>query len=221
MLRILYLLAALGVLSSFDIFWDYPMVHSISKGLLMPILITMVILKGKECKARFFLIAALACSWAGDLLLLGDEDSFFLGGLSAFLVAHIFYIITFRKAREDNHEIPATSKLPLFYFLFLAIAASIFLSLRNFLGEMELPVLLYTLVIMVMALQALNRSRKTSGKSFRMVFLGALIFMLSDTLLAWNMFRDELEFGRYLIIGTYALAQWLIVEGILAHPEKK
>ena len=116
-LRILYLLATLGVLSSFDIFWDYPMVHSISKGLLMPILIAMVILQGKECKARLFLIGALVCSWAGDLFLLSDDESFFLAGLSAFLVAHILYIITFRKAREDNHEIPATSKLPLFLLL--------------------------------------------------------------------------------------------------------
>ncbi|NNE56217.1 MAG: lysoplasmalogenase [Flavobacteriales bacterium] len=218
--RLIYLLAAIGLLLSLDILWHISMVHVICKALLMPALIVLVFMRGWRSTPRKLLVAGLFLSWLGDLALINaEEEQYFLLGLSAFLLAHITYIFSFRKARDTNHEIVMTTRLPLFIFLFLGIAIGMFLYLRPDLGQMEIPVLLYSLVIMVMALQALNRFKKTSGDSFRYVFGGALLFMLSDSLLAMNKFKDEMEYGTYFVLATYILAQWFIAQGILKHQD--
>ncbi|MEJ0106730.1 MAG: lysoplasmalogenase family protein [Bacteroidota bacterium] len=52
-----------------------------------------------------WILFALFFSWAGDILLLfvADNASFFLAGLSAFLIAHIFYIFFFHALRVQEN----------------------------------------------------------------------------------------------------------------------
>lgn len=45
------------------------------------------------------------------------------------------------------------------------------------------------------------------------VFIGALLFVLSDSLLAWNMFYQKIEYGSFYVMSTYLFAQFLIVYG--------
>jgi uncharacterized membrane protein YhhN len=71
-----------------------------------------------------------------------------------------------------------------------------------------------------MALQALFRFGYTNKKSFTLIFIGALFFMISDSLLAINKFLTPVPLASLGIMFTYMLAQYLIVEGVLAHDNK-
>ena len=37
---------------------------------------------------------------------------------------------------------------------------------------------------------------------------GAILFLISDALLAWNRFRMKFKSAQFLIMGTYYVAQW-------------
>jgi uncharacterized membrane protein YhhN len=66
-----------------------------------------------------------------------------------------------------------------------------------------------------MLLFALNREKKVPALSFRFVTFGAVFFVISDSLLAYNKFVMEIPFSPIFILGSYALAQYLIVQGLI------
>lgn len=83
------------------------------------------------------------------------------------------------------------------------------------LGDMLYPVTVYMLVILTMAVTAFLRQGKVLPISYTLVFLGALLFMLSDSILALNKFYKPLPLSNISIMLTYALAQYFIVLGLL------
>ena len=68
-----------------------------------------------------------------------------------------------------------------------------------------------------MGIFALIRRGWTLEKSFIMVYSGALLFIMSDALLAINKFMNPIVQARLLIMATYISAQFLIVRGIMLH----
>lgn len=160
---------------------------------------------------RILMILALGFSLIGDILLMFVDQSthFFISGLFAFLIAHIFYIILFLKSRNK-------SKNPLGYIILMIVYASgLFYLLKNGLGDMIIPVLIYMLIILTMSTAAFLRRGKVNAISFNLVFFGAILFMISDSLLALNKFYEPLPWSNISIMLTYALAQISIVFGIL------
>ena len=137
------------------------------------------------------LTAGLVLSLLGDGLLLGEGESWFTGGLVAFLLAHVCYAICFKDAREDNHEIPVAQKYLLITLGMVMVGIAVLLFLHKSLESMLAPVALYILVITVMAVRAMNRFRKASERSYGLVLLGAVLFMVSDTLLATHTFKGK------------------------------
>ena len=71
------------------------------------------------------------------------------------------------------------------------------------------------LVILSMSTAAYLRKGTISKLSYTLVFLGALFFMLSDSILALNKFYEPLAYSNISIMLTYAIAQYLIIFGIL------
>ncbi|WP_225034604.1 lysoplasmalogenase [Winogradskyella sp. SM1960] len=156
-------------------------------------------------------LLALFFSVLGDILLMFVNHSphFFTLGLVAFLTAHIFYVAVFLKHRNKQ-------KSPFgFIILLLIYAASLFYFLNGNLGAMLVPVILYMLVILSMAVAAYLRKDRVNILSYGLVFLGALFFLISDSILALNKFYEPLAYSNISIMVTYALAQYLIVMGIL------
>jgi uncharacterized membrane protein YhhN len=86
------------------------------------------------------------------------------------------------------------------------------------LGDLQIPVIVYAAVITTMVLTALFRYGRTSNSSFWQVFIGAVLFMISDSILAINKFLDPITNAGLYIMITYVAAQFLIVHGILKHP---
>lgn len=186
--------------------------HYFSKPLILIALIVFFYKQSKHLNKsiRVITLLALMFSLIGDVLLMfvNKSANFFMSGLVAFLIAHIMYISVFYKSRNKT-----ANKLPIIVIL-LIYASGLFYFLIDGLGEMLIPVLLYLLVILTMATTAFIRKR-SNRDSYKLVFIGAVFFMISDSLLALNKFYEPLPFSNISIILTYALAQYLIVLGIL------
>jgi len=168
-------------------------------------------------------VQALFFSWVGDVLLLFSTDSelFFIIGLIAFLISHLLFIQAYRHHRNSHvdQELLGTQKVR--YALPIILASTgLIVILFNSLGPLQIPVAAYSLVLCVMVLTALFRYGRTTRLSFWMVFLGALLFMISDSMLAMNKFFSPIAGARFMVMFTYISAQYLIVEGILLHSKK-
>ena len=150
------------------------------------------------------------------------EDIFILG-LGCFLVAHVFYILLFAKSISNTKRPTIFILLPILY----GIALIYFLYQQNNddFNKLQIPVIVYALVILVMLMTALNRFQGVSDKSFKWVAIGALLFVFSDTTIALNKFSTvfaEAEIlARLTIMILYGLAQFIIVKGILLETQFK
>ncbi|WP_043320585.1 lysoplasmalogenase [Microbulbifer sp. HZ11] len=162
---------------------------------------------------RTLTLAALILSAIGDVLLAVPFDNHFVFGLGAFLLAQLTYAGNFlRNPRLDSRR---------FALRGAAIVLAALLLARQVLpgaGELGLPVVLYIVAIVFMALSA---AAHRSGSS--LLFAGAVTFMVSDALIALNRFVDPIPLAGTWIMLTYYGAQALLVTGLiraeLARPE--
>ena len=76
-----------------------------------------------------------------------------------------------------------------------------FLVLRSGLGKMMAPVLVYILVILIMCGLARERHLQLELPQTLFAACGAIIFLISDALLAWNRFRMKFKSAQFLILG--------------------
>jgi len=160
---------------------------------------------------KTWIMSALFFSWTGDILLLFQQkdSSFFLMGLSSFLVAHIFYIIFFHQVRmaEKIKRVAWPAVLVIIYY------GALITLLSPYLGDMKLPVRIYGLVISFMFMLALNMLFLDNKKAGQWMMQGALLFIISDSILAINKFYRASEIAGPVIMLTYGLAQFFIIEG--------
>ena len=166
---------------------------------------------GKNKKLQVLVLSALFFSWAGDILLMFEsrDEIYFLLGLSAFLIAHLFYIAFF-------HQLRTRGKISVNNWLLLFVAVyytSLILLLTNYLGDKEWPVRIYGIVISFMLFLALHMNRLPGKQAGIMMMTGASLFVISDSLLAINKFYFAFEGAGLLVMITYAIAQWLIATG--------
>ncbi|WP_242134943.1 lysoplasmalogenase [Aestuariivivens marinum] len=161
-------------------------------------------------KTKKITIWALTFSVLGDILLMFVyiNQNFFIGGLISFMLAHLMYIKVFYGKHKFHKKIFNFLGILLIYVFFL------FYILKNNLGNMLLPVILYMAVILLMVTMAFLRQGQVNKLSFILVFLGAITFIISDSLLALNKFYKPLPLANISIMLTYALAQLLIVFGL-------
>ena len=207
----LILFILLSGLELFAIWKGWVQVYEIVKPFLLLVLLT-YFLKSKSIRSfsTTTMTFALVFSWAGDVFLLFENEgaSMFLFGLVSFLIAHICYIVVFQRLSKKSR--PSPMRYPLTALLVIFCGLLVFL-LWPGLGNMEIPVMLYASVIAIMGISAVFRQGPGSG----LVLIGALFFIASDSILAYDKFFTPVEFGRLYIMGTYLIAQFLIVQGIL------
>lgn len=161
--------------------------------------------------------AALIFSLAGDVLLL--FPNLFLYGLGAFFMTHICYIIAFKLTQ--NHVFNPLKvnfiKMFLYNLPVYILAAFVYFLIHKQLNELKIPVVMYLLVLVMMVTLARERFGRTNAASFWQLFLGAFLFFISDGLLALDKFFQPIPDGDVLIMGTYILAQLLIIMGVRSH----
>jgi uncharacterized membrane protein YhhN len=157
---------------------------------------------------------ALAFSSLGDALLDLGSNRFFIWGLLSFLVAHLIYTLLFVRNRVRPME-PKGWRLAL---VAAVLINSILLSqwLAPSLGALLWPVMFYVCVITVMVVSAI-----LAGFSKPWVWSGAILFLISDSVLAVNKFKSPIPMGGYLVWATYYLAQFGIAIGFLREKSGK
>ncbi len=163
------------------------------------------------------ILSALIFSWIGDILLMWSH--LFVYGLGSFLMAHVCYIIGFRLAQKSESKIHQVDFVRTFFFnlpIYMVAAITFYLINPN-LGNMKIPVIAYLIVIVSMVTTARERFKKCDPSSFWQVFIGALLFFISDGMIALSKFYKAFPESGVLIMGTYATAQLLIVMGIRSY----
>lgn len=141
-------------------------------------------------------IAALVFSAIGDISL---ERGLFTPGLSAFLMAHLFYLGVFcRRLQPTPRGVAVMLALALY-----AVVTMAYLSPR--LGELAVPVYLYMGVLLAMACAAIS-----GQDNHVLVATGAVLFTLSDSLIAIDRFAGPVPGARYAIMVLYYAAQFLL-----------
>jgi len=124
-------------------------------------------------------------------------------GLASFLLAHVVYIVAFSWGAR-------LSDCPLLVTPFLVFLVVVSVLLLPHLGRMKVPVIAYELVILVMAWRALEQWLQVESVPAFAAFLGAILFLFSDTLHGIREFVRKFRIAQALILGTYFCAQWLI-----------
>ncbi|WP_443938996.1 lysoplasmalogenase [Pedobacter sp. MW01-1-1] len=193
--------------------------NALAVGFIKP-LITIVLMawvwSATQLKGRFHkrVLMGLLFALAGDVALLyqGVDPKFFMYGLAAFFLCHVFYIRAFALDHWSNPE----QKNP--YFLWAVgvlgiFCVGLFFYLQPHLGGLQFPVLAYAIVISVMAIMAINRYGKVNITSFKLIMYGSLFFVFSDTVLAVSKFVNPIPQSSSLIMASYMIAQYLIAYG--------
>lgn len=188
-----------------------------TKPLLMLLLIAFFIFqtKGIASSLKKWVVLALLFSWTGDVLLIFESmnANFFIYGLVAFLIAHVFYILFYENViRKDGLR----KNYWWFFPVIIYYIALIYILSPN-LEDMKLPVRIYGIVISYMLIQALQTGRIKNLGAATLMIAGAVLFITSDSILAINKFYEPFEYAGLAIMLTYGIAQLLITLGAVGY----
>ena len=135
----------------------------------------------------------------------------FLAQMGFFAVGHIWFIAYFigRYFRKVEKDMKLTAKakgyLAMVIFCTLALLATAFIKIVPAAepGIIKAGVSIYACIISLMLMTALLQRSSLFA-------LGAVLFVFSDFIIAWNMFVEPVPHRTYLVLVTYYLAQWLL-----------
>lgn len=183
-------------------------VEMIAKPLIATSLVILYLVSVKQ--PNFWYVSALFFAFWGDVLLL-FQDQFFIYGLASFLLAHVL-LITISSKFLNQVSIP---KILLHSFPFVALLGGLIYMIYSGLGEMLIPVIVYGIVISIFGVitSVIYASKRSVENGW--LFLGALTFIASDSILAINKFYHSTELLGISIMITYIIAQYLICRAMI------
>jgi uncharacterized membrane protein YhhN len=148
---------------------------------------------------RAWFVVALACSLAGDVLLMLPSDAF-VAGLSAFLLGHVAYVVGLNQDSAGNWWLA----LPVVVVALVIGRRLVRGILTSAQPSLVAPVLAYVLTILVMVSSAVASGNVLAAA-------GAVLFMTSDALIGEDRFVRHRAWQPLVIMVTYHLAQALLV----------
>lgn len=179
------------------------------KLLPMCLVITYAFLNGTTSPIRKWILAGLLFCMVGDALILYS----FVAGLAAFLIGHVLYTTGFLKVGKLSKR-KTLLVIPIALYAII-IGREIVQSLLDGGNQsLAVPVIGYIAIISFMAWTAMMTGNKWA-------IIGSLLFVMSDSILAWNKFVYEIPLSHMLIMGTYYAAQFFIAHSLLTTTEKR
>lgn len=191
------------------------------KPFLLPFLLFLVY-TFESFPTKNILLTALLFSWIGDIILMFADkgEMYFILGLVAFLVSHVIYIVVFNKQLKTEFY-----KNKFFFLMGVGVILVYLITMLSLLlpslGELKIPVVVYAITISTMLLFAFKGSLYWRNPANIYILLGAIFFVVSDSLLAINKFYTTLPLSSFWIMTTYLMAQFCITSGILCLNQKK
>jgi len=214
LLNLIFLFLALVVL--YGAWKDDHTIEYFSKPLIMICLAVYFLINTKRERYRWTVPFAMSLSWAGDVLLMfaWKNEMWFFAGVGAFLFSQLAYIMVFRKYGLDP-GLGFMVRKPVYLIPFAIYFIAIFLLvLPGLEGIMIAIVLMYAITLISMSIAAFNRYGRMPARYFNILFIGSVLFVISDSLLAVNKFLTELPMSGVLVMSTYIGAQYLIMRGL-------
>lgn len=166
---------------------------------------------------RKSVLAALVFSLAGDIIMMFPQ--LFLYGVGAYFISFICYIFAFKVSQRLTVNFSGFYIIRLFLYNlpFYFLTAILYFLIHYQLGTMKTPVIIYLCAMVIMVTTARERFNKTNPASFWQVMIGALLFFVSQGIYLVDLFFQPLADAAVLVMGTYLLAQLLIVMGLRSH----
>ncbi|MBA8877618.1 lysoplasmalogenase [Phyllobacterium myrsinacearum] len=208
-LRAVFLIAAVAAIVSALSGADWRWMHYISKPLATALLLLMAVQTANPISKRYqwAIAAGLVFSLFGDIFLMVPQD-LFVAGLICFLITHCAYLI----ALTSNVRIVA---VPVTFVACAVLALGIVWGLWSSLPpELRIPVTVYAAVLALMGAQAISRAQQLATGPARLAAIGGILFLASDTLLAYGKFRFAIPLGPLWVLTTYYAAQWFIARSV-------
>lgn len=175
----------------------------IFKPLIMPCLILLYFVSTKSVNKWY--VAAMFFSFLGDVLLL-DKNNMFLYGIAAFLITQLLYVFIIAKQLPQSGWKTKISALVPFLIFFISLISI----LKDSLGDFLIPVIIYGVAISIFGfVSLLNYLLKKDPASFTLLG-GAVLFILSDSMIALHKFYEPHAIYPTAIMITYIIAQFLI-----------
>lgn len=199
------------------IFFDLNQLRFISKLLLVPFLILLLAInypeKNKKSKTFILPLIALLGSFLGDLFLTFNGANFFLLGMIGFMCTHIsnsIYFFAIRKFSLKNAKYVWITSL-----ILIVTCTIVVLLIKEQAGSFFIPIILYMFLIAMMAILSANLadSIEFHDAAIHYFIPGAVLFVLSDGLLAINKFNLQDSSLDIFVMITYGLAQLFLVLG--------
>ena len=170
------------------------------------------------CAARpvlWTVTAALFFSWLGDLLLMKKGTKWFAAGGIAFMVSHLFFILSYTR-QIDFAALPVLPAI-LLIAAFVSVSLLLFRFLRPHLPKpLFYPMLAYLILNGLMNCFAWFRSMAIGGAAGLITAVGALLFFVSDSSLFFVRFHKGSRLKTHFwVMLTYSLGEFLIVLGLI------
>lgn len=182
-------------------------VNYISKPLIIPSLLAFAffVAKSQNQKLEIKLLLALLFCWLGDCLLILQkiDANFFIYGLIAFLIGHVFYILINLKSISKINSKDFLAFVPMLMW-------AIFL-LSNIKSGFLVPIFIYSIALCGLYFTGLLARQKFSKNHWVILFIGIILFIASDSMIAINKFIMPFESAGFFIMLTYIIAQFMIV----------
>ena len=187
-------------------FWDGT--RKFTKAALMPVLLIYYIVTAADLLA--VVIIAIFFSWLGDIFLIRKEEpKFFRLGLAAFLLSHVFYIVSLILLTHA-FNVPT-----LIVSIVVALAAEFLLpKIINPPKAMRGAVIIYGIVILAMSVYALQYMLSGLSLYSVLLFAGSIVLIFSDTFMTYLAFGKKPKYFNAITMLPYIIAQGLIIFGL-------
>jgi len=196
-------LACMFVLSTFA--KPYPLSWAI-KLLPMLLLIGLAIQKLGFTKESRYFVLGLIFSACGDFILDYDRQNWFIFGLGAFFIAHLFYLASLKPYIKKLFQ----RKYLITSLVYIVYGTVMLFLLADGLGEMFVPVVAYMSILLLMALATVF-----SEKSNVWLIVGGISFVFSDSLIGFDKFYIPIDNVSFAIMISYYLAQFSLLRGFI------
>ena len=206
-----WILLAFLVIAAIDLIGESVGTYALAvaaKVLLIPALILWVLAAQRSAAPRL-LVAGLVLAWLGDFALMLPGDTAFMVGLALFLGMQVCYSVGFARlgAWAVLRSQPGIAVVGLVLWVGLNLARG------PSLGDLRIPLLVYSLALTTMAVLACAVSVRVGSAR---VGVGGVVFLISDLLIGMGAANIDLPAHDVLVMSTYAIGQLLITTGWVA-----
>jgi len=151
---------------------------------------------------KILLLTGLVFALIGDIFLMLPRERF-VAGLVSFLIAHLFFILAFTEKHGFYWNWIYLIPVLLYFSVFINV-------LTKHTGKMTLPVIIYSLVILLFVWQAVSRYISYPETLVAFGMYGAILFVLSDSLLAYDKFVKSFSWARGVVMVLYWTALYFL-----------